>query len=239
MKRRPTAERGPTLKATPFSDTGNGEPIRLLSARQRQDLAALGVKVTFPSRRVIYREDAIASSLYFCADGAVKTFRELPGGTRRVMSFLFAEDVFGLARSGRYVNTAQTVTETTCYRIPSAELVALLQQDAALQYHFLTKVTHELREAQRRSIIMGRRDAPGRLAMFLVMLQERLTTSDAREVIPLPMSRSDIAGYLGHSLEAISRASAQLTQRGLVAFEGRHHARVLDQSRLLRLAADV
>jgi CRP/FNR family transcriptional regulator len=238
MKRRATLERGPSLKAAPFHATGTGEPVRLLSNKQRQELAALGTRVTFSARRVIYREDAIASSLYFCSDGAVKTYRELPGGTRRVMSFLFADDVFGLARAGRYVNTAQAMTETTCYRIPIDELTAVLQQDPALQYQFLHKLTHELREAQRRAIIMGRRDTPGRLAMFLMMLKDRLPESDP-DVIPLPMSRSDIAGYLGHSLEAVSRATARLSQKGILAFEGRHAARVLDRARLERLAADV
>jgi CRP-like cAMP-binding protein len=127
---------------------------------------------------------------------------------------------------------------TPCYRIPLHELNTVLQRDANLQYQFLCKVTHELREAQHRMIVMGRRDAAGRLAMFLAMLRRQLTSTSPRDLIPLPMSRSDIAGFLGLSLEAVSRATAQLTRQGIVAFAGRQSARVLDLARFERLAAE-
>ena len=154
------------------------------------------------------------------------------------MSFLFPDDMFGLARSGRYVNTAQALVAATCYRIPLNELSTVLQRDAGLQYQFLCKVTHELRESQRRTIIMGRRDAAGRLAMFLVMLKEHLQQT-SRDVIPLPMSRADIAGYLGLSVEAVTRAMDKLTRAGIVAFSGRQSARVVDAAELDKLSADI
>ena len=73
--------------------------------------------------------------------------------------------------------------------------------------------------------------------MFLVMIQPLLDDDDARpETIQLPMSRSDIADYLALSLEAVSRASAELERRKLVKFEDRHTARVLDAKRLGALA---
>ncbi len=154
-------------------------------------------------------------------------------------AFVFADDIFGLAEVGRYVNTAQTLTPSTIYSVPFEVLASVLQQDADLEFHFLSKVTHELRESQRRAIMMGRRDAAGRLAMFLVTLRRRLGRRAARDVIPLPMSRSDIAAYLGHSLEAVVRASAQLTKMGIVEFHGRHEVHVVDSGRLERLADDV
>jgi CRP/FNR family transcriptional regulator, anaerobic regulatory protein len=233
-KRRSAAERGPSLKATPFLATGTDEPVRLLTTEQRNELAALSSKVTVPAGRVLYHEDAVAAALFFCVEGAVKTFRTLAGGTRRVMSFLFPDDMFGLAQSGRYVNTAQALVDTTCYRIPLRELSTVLQRDAGLQYQFLCKVTHELRESQRRTIILGRRDAAGRLAMFLVMLKEHLGQKP-RDVIPLPMTRADIGGYLGLSLEAVSRAVATLKRQGIVTFS-RHAARVIDPVGLDQLA---
>ena len=75
-------------------------------------------------------------------------------------------DLFGLAENRRYVNAVETLVRTTFYRLPVEELAALLKQDGDMQFVFLSKVTHELREAQRRSTLMARRDAAGRLAMF-------------------------------------------------------------------------
>ena len=88
----------------------------------------------------------------------------------------------------------------------------MLRRDPELQLAFLCKVTHELREAQRRAMAIGRRDAAGRLAMFLIMLRDHLGGRDADpNCVPLVMSRSDIADFLALSLEAMSRASADLS----------------------------
>jgi signal transduction histidine kinase len=111
----------------------------------------------------------------------VKAFRDLPSGRRRVAAFLFPEDVFGLVENGRYLNTTQTVTAVTLYRIPIDELERLFLHDGHLQFQFLCEVTHELRQVQRQAIALTRRDAVGRVAMFFSMLEQLVT--DARGMI--------------------------------------------------------
>lgn len=236
--RRPKADPGPAIRAVPLLAVDN-ITIQLLTPRQRQQLLSIATKVHFPKGQVIYRRGAVGGWLYFCQDGIVKTYRDLPSGTRRITAFLFAQDMFGLAEAGRYVNTAQAVTPVSCYRIEKEVLSGVLQQDASLQYQFLCKVTHELRAAQRRSIMLGRRDAAGRLAMFLLLMKKHVPERTPANVIRLPMSRSDIAAFLGHSLESISRATTQLTKQGIVQFQGRHVARVLDAARLEELALNL
>lgn len=236
---RPGLERSPLLQAAGYVGPGTGDPKKLLTPRQRQQLLALSTRMTIPRGRVIYREQSAAAAIYFIREGAVKTYRELPSGTRRVTMFLFADDLFGLTEDGRYVNTAATITATTLYRIPRQELSQLLQQDAGLEYQFLIKLTQVIREGQRRVIMMGRRDAAGRLAMFLTMMRKQQKNKATRELIPLPMSRSDVAAFIGHSLEAVSRATTELKAQGIIAFQGAHLVRVLDPARLDRLANDV
>jgi CRP/FNR family transcriptional regulator len=86
---------------------------------------------------------------------------------------------------------------------------------------------------------MGHRSASGRVAMFLTMLEKHLPDDPSRHVLPLPMSRSDIAGYLGLSPEAVSRAAKDLVSAGIIDFRGGHEVRIMDRKRLERLAADV
>ncbi len=101
----------------------------------------------------------------------------------------------------------------------------------------LCKVTYELREAQRRSIVLTRRDAAGRLAMFLIMLARTNPRESTPNLIDMPMSRIDIADYLGLTPEAVSRATRRLKQHGVIAFDDRHRVRVLDRKRLDELAS--
>lgn len=229
---------GPTLRAA-LSDAIDGLPVRLLTPRQRQVLLSLSTRLTAAPRATICHEQALATAVFICSEGAAKSFRELPSGKRRVTAFLFPDDLFGLAERGRYLNSVQALTRTVYYRIPLEPLKAVLRSDAELQFHFLAKVVHELRAQQLRSIIMGRRSARGRVAMFLTMLEKNLAGHAKWSAIPLPMSRTDIAGYLGLSLEAVSRSGKQLVDEGIIAFGSGRTVRVLDRKRLERLAADV
>jgi CRP-like cAMP-binding protein len=230
----------PSLRTVPFFKPAATADSVLLTERQRQELARIGIRVRLPTRMMIYREDSPAEWLFAIAEGVVKSYRELPSGKRVVSTFLFAGDLFGLAENGRYVNSAQAVTRVTLYRLPLNELTVLLKHDSDMQFKFLVKVTHELRESQRRAVLVNRRDAVGRLAMFVSMMAEHArATGGGGGLVPLPMTRSDIAGYLGLSLESVSRAASELERRRLVRFESRQLARIVDVAGLAKVVAAV
>jgi CRP-like cAMP-binding protein len=231
-----SGDRPPTIRTNPFLAVTAGAEVRL-NDRQRQEIIGISTCVRLPARMPLYRAQSPAKWLFINVEGAVKTFRDLPSGKRRIAAFLFPGDVFGLAENGRYVNSAQAITRVTLYRVPLDTLADLLRHDGELQFAFLCKAVHEVREAQQRAVIVSRRDAPGRLAMFLRALRQNMFGDSQPDAIPLPMSRSDIAEFLALSLEAVSRATGELERRGIVSFEDRHVARVLDESRLSRLAA--
>lgn len=221
----------PALQATPFLP-----PIRpeapLLTDDQRARLAAIATRVRVAPREVIYREDAAANAVYIIAEGVVKAFKDMPSGRNWVTAFLFPADVFGLAENGLYVRTAQAVTQALLYRFDTHVLVQTLKSDGELQFKFLCKLTHELRESQRQTIAMGRKDAIGKLAMFIRQLQREPHRSLD---IELPMTRSDIASYLGLTLESVSRATRSLEKRGVVCFPHRHMVRIIDQAQFERI----
>jgi CRP/FNR family transcriptional regulator, anaerobic regulatory protein len=234
------ASQAPSLGAVPFLQTATDTETLVLTAGQREQLVQIGVRLRLPARKVIYREDATADSVFAVMDGVVKSYRMLSSGKRSVCAFLFQRDLFGLAERGRYVNCAQAVTPVVLYRLSMTQLTVLLKQDAELQFQFLAKVTHELRESQRRAVLISRRDAAGRLAMFIGLMAARRGRLARREpIVPLPMSRTDIADYLGLSLESVSRAAAELRRRGLVRFETPHLVRIVDAPALADIAAAV
>ena len=235
--RRPVAADEPSLRAVSFSSSSGAGSVRLLTKAQRQQVASIATRVRLRPRAVIYHADSPAGWVFINAGGVVKAFRDLPSGKHRIAAFHFAEDIFGLAENGLYVNTLQAVTEVRLHRIPVEELRRLFMDDGQLQFQFLCKITDELRRFQRQKIVLTRRDAVGRVAMFLSMLEQRLP--DAGPAIDLPMTRSDIASYLGLSLEAVSRATAALTQRRIVTFASRHAAKIVDRARFDKLVAEV
>jgi CRP/FNR family transcriptional regulator len=229
----------PSLRAVPFLKLAGSEPVELLSDAQRKQLARRATIVTIPARTVIYRAGAPADSVFIVGDGVLKSFRDLRSGRRRILLFLFARDLFGLAKAGRYVNTVQTITSVRLYQLDVHALTALFQRDAELQLQFMCKTVHVLREAQHHTIIVARHDATGRLAMLLRLLQKQSAPKDGDRDVPIPMTRSDIANYLGVSLETVVRAARRLREMGIVEFVDRHHARIMDRQRFEALVSNV
>jgi CRP-like cAMP-binding protein len=229
---------GPEILAVLFHKSSDGSIVPLLSERERSLLAGVASLVRFARGAVIYREGDPADFVYNVAHGVVKAFRTLPDGGRHIASFLFAGDLLGLAEEGVYSNETEAVTAVTAYRMPIGALDDLARREPLLDYRLLVKLTHELREAQRHGLILARHDASGKIAMFVQALerlqkQRGLDTSE----IYLPMSRSDIADYIGISLSAVSRAFRTLVSRNIVRFSDRRHLRIVDATRFEALAA--
>jgi CRP/FNR family transcriptional regulator, anaerobic regulatory protein len=233
------AHQAMSLRATPFLEMPAPTESIVLTARQREQLVRIGICLRLPARKMIYREDEEADSVFAVMEGVVKSYRELRSGRRTVVAFLFQRDLFGLAENGRYVNCVQAVTPVVLYRLSIDQLTLLLKQDADLQFQFLAKVTHELRESQRRAVVISRRDAAGRLAMFIELMAQRRNRTGREREVSLPMSRTDIAAYLALSVESVSRAATELRRRGLVKFETPHLVRILDLPALAEIAAAV
>jgi CRP-like cAMP-binding protein len=208
----------------------------LLSSDHRAQIANIATVEQIPPRRIVYREGTDAQSVFIVGEGVVKVFRDLPSGRRRVMAFLFADDAFGLAQTGYYVYSVQTITAVKLYRVSLTTLTEALRRDGALASQFLCKVLHELRGALRHNVILARRDAVGRLAMFLRMLEQNAPVRDD-SCIHIPMSRADAANYLGLSQESVSRALSRLERSRVITVHGRHELRVLDRQKFETIAS--
>jgi len=214
----------------------NKDFVRLLSKPQKLALAGIATRESLPARAVIYRADSVAEHVFIIERGVVKSFRDLPSGKRRIAAFWYAEDIFGLAEAGRYVNTLQTITPTSLYRLRRDGLMEMLQRDPELDIQLICKMAHEIRAAYRHTILVARRDAPGRMVMFLRTLMEQRHDTNS-DTIDIPMTRSDIAAYLGISLEAVVRACHKLEKAGVVDFVGRHTAHVRNHAQFEKIAA--
>ena len=206
----------PSLRSVPF--TVNLVGMNRLTRVDREHLAAISTVVRLKGRRVICRRGEPATCIFSLAMGAVRSYRELEPGRRRILAFLFAGDLFGLARKGVYVNTVETITPSTVFRIPLEPLTALLLRNPELQFRFLCKVAHGLREAQHQAIVMSRRDPADRLAMFLAMLEEMESEDPADDTsrIELPMTLNDIGEFVDLSPAAVREAFRALDREGSV-----------------------
>jgi CRP/FNR family transcriptional regulator, anaerobic regulatory protein len=206
-----------------------------LTARDREYLATISTRLRVRSGTTIYERGDPATAVYSIASGSATSFRQLANQTRRVVAFLFSEDLFGLARGGRYINSVHALSPLTLLRIPRDALKTMLLRNPELQLHFLCKVTHALRESQRHAILVGCDDPLARVSRFLTMI-EQAQPHKTTDVIRLPMTRRDIGDYLNLTSDGVVDALGELVRRRVIAFDGAHNIRVVDR-RLLTTTA--
>jgi CRP/FNR family transcriptional regulator, anaerobic regulatory protein len=230
------ADSAPMIRARPFGNGADMLAAAAMTPAQREEIERIAAPVSFARGETIYREGDPLAHLYDLVAGMVATYRVSRDGERRITALLFAGDVFGLAEVGRYVNTAEAITEVRAYRLPFRELVAVLEADPKLETNFLTKTCDELRRAQRHAILLDRHGAAKRVALFLQLLRNHGPAGKGT-VIPLPMSRSVIADYTGLSIESVSRSLSRLRRDGVIRMPDPRTIEIADPARL-RAAAE-
>src|SRR5215471_17765427 len=208
----------PSIRAIPLTNSG---PALRLTSRDREHLATIATMMRVGPGTVFYERGTDAGWIYNIVSGTVCSYRSLRDGSERITAFLFAEDLFGLARNGVYVNSTRAVTAVSAFKFPIDALSGLLMGNAQLQFRFLCKITHTLREAQRRALVLTRRDPVERLAVFLAMMEEAQADAAIEKrsgdaTIELPMSQRDIANFLNLTAGSVEAAFEALENRGII-----------------------
>jgi CRP-like cAMP-binding protein len=196
----------------------SGTPHFPLTAADKADLSRLAQVIEYKTAgSTIFMQGDAAIYSYLLADGLVRVSHTLANGERQVVAFHWPGDLFGLASDGRFINSAETIEAARVYRFPVHKLEDFLLKNPRIQDGFLVKATHDLRATQRQLVVLGRFDIPRRLAVFLLecATHEHYFESSGK-ILTLPMSRSDIADYLGTSAETVTRALAKLEAEGLL-----------------------
>jgi CRP/FNR family transcriptional regulator, anaerobic regulatory protein len=186
---------------------------------------------------VLVREDDAASCLFNVTAGALKIYKLLPDGRRQVLGFLFTGDFLGVGRRDRYGFTAEALTPVGLCRFPRRKFMRLLDACPALERELLCRASSELSAAQEQMLLLGRKTARERIASFLQAVSVRTERLGApADLIHLPMTRTDIADYLGLTTETVSRVFTDLRRQGRIHLAGSGAVRLLDPAGLAAIA---
>ncbi|EGF90040.1 nitrogen fixation regulation protein fixK [Asticcacaulis biprosthecium C19] len=192
-----------------------------------------GPVATFSAGSEIYAQGDRAGTLYQVAFGVVRVYRLLADGRRQICAFHMVGDVFGFeAGIARHV-FADAVTTTGLRTIrPSS--------DADLSRELYRLAMQSLGHAHDHLLTVGRNDAAGRVAAFLLEMADRQGThgeQTGRAQINLPMSRTDIADYLGLTIETVSRVLTRLKEARILRLTSSRELQVLRWDALEDLTA--
>src|SRR3954467_2187599 len=163
----------------------------------------IGAKLSYGRDEEIYGEAEPAEFVYKVVSGAVRTHKLLSDGRRQIGAFHLPGDLFGLENGEFHRFTAEAIVDTTVRLVKRQSLEREAKNDPAMVRNLLNLTTDNLQHVENHLLLLGRQSARERVAAFLLEMNGRLTSAG---VMVLPMTRRDIADYLGLTLETVSRA---------------------------------
>ena len=201
----------------------------------RSPLAALGTIAHFPRGKTVFNEGDDAEFAYKVMIGAVRLSKMMPDGRRQVAEFALPGDFIGINWLDEHAMTAEALNDTTLVYYGRGRLERLGDEDRAVRAELFSSLRHDLWAAQNHLVILGRQSALERVASFLVQMLARRREAD-KTLIDLPMTRQDIADYLGLTIETVCRMLTRLKERGIIGIPDRHSIAIRNGA-ALRLAA--
>jgi CRP-like cAMP-binding protein len=193
----------------------------------------MGATMPFARNAEIYGQDEPADYLYKVLSGTVRTYKILTDGRRQIGAFYLTGDIFGLEVGDEHAFSAEAISDCRIVVIKRSTIMALADRDNRVARQLLTFTGRELHRIQEHILLLIK-SAQERVAGFLLEMVERTSGVNAVE---LPMSRRDIADYLGLTIETVSRTLTQLEVSAAIALPTSRHIEIRNRAALNRLNA--
>jgi CRP/FNR family transcriptional regulator len=185
---------------------------------------------SFSAGEALFWEGDRVGQIFDVLHGVLRVYRILPDGRRAIMGFVYPGDILGVSFQERYLFTAEAVTSVKVRRICRLRFLSLVNKSPDLRRQLFALFCDEMSAAQDQMLLLGRKSAEERVVSFLLAVHRKC--AEGAE-IGLPMSRLDIADYLGLTIETVSRMMTGLVRGGLIRSTGRHRI-ALDKLSALR-----
>ncbi len=172
----------------------------------------------------LYQAGDKFNSFYVIRSGSIKTFIDDAEGREQILGFSIQGDVIALdgATLNVYPTTAQALETTYVCEIPFARYLELGVSSPELYQQLLIQMSHQIRNEEEHTLLIGTKSAEQRLATLLINFSKRNAAKGfSKDEFYLHMSRRDIGNYLSAAMETISRLFSRFQANGLIEVQGK------------------
>lgn len=194
----------------------------------------LGPTLRLRAGQTLFREGDPATRVYTLTCGSLKLYKLLPDGRRHVVGFMYPGEFLGISIDDEHAFTAELIEDSELCSFPRGRFTSFLAEHPAMEHELYRMAAHELSAAQQQLVLLGRKTAMERVASFLLLLSDRAEQAlgSKAAVVHLPMSRADIADYLGLTKETVSRILSTLRAARLLRLRALDQVEILDRAML-------
>ncbi|MGI9520314.1 MAG: Crp/Fnr family transcriptional regulator [Hyphomicrobiaceae bacterium] len=178
-------------------------------------LEQIGKLRTFAKSSVIFWDGDTLDNVFLVVSGVVRGTKILSDGRRQITRFAFPGEIIEYSRNGQMPYSAEAITDVRVVTISRHHLDFAMNATPCLRRLMMGAILEELQDARAQVLALGRLSATERVARFLLTLQRHLGQDD-EGATNLPMSRQDIADYLGLTIETVSRVVGRLKRDGKI-----------------------
>ncbi|WP_203642121.1 Crp/Fnr family transcriptional regulator [Levilactobacillus andaensis] len=214
-----------------------GVPIfQQLSDDQITSVAKVTRPIHADKGGTVFSAGEVSQTLYIVNQGQVRLYHLGDDGHEQVLRVLNPGDFVGeiaLFTDEIHSSYAEATTTTELCTISRASLTALIKSLPPLALSLLGALAVRLKTAEKQATLLAIPDALPRLAGYLQELSSHRTGT-----FDLPMSKQDLAAYLGMTPESLSRKLKQLSTKGVLETVGRRQVKVINVAKLAELAPE-
>jgi CRP-like cAMP-binding protein len=192
-----------------------------------------GAPMNFGRNAEIFGEGENAEYVYKVISGSARTYQVLSDGRRQISAFYLPGDVFGFESADEHSCSAEAITDSVILVVRRSTLLRSSDQDRDIARQLWAVTARELKQTQAHVMLLIK-SAQERLAAFLLEMSDRLAEEGAVE---LPMSRQDIADYLGLTIETVSRTLTQMAEASTIELVASRRIVLCNRSALSRMNA--
>ena len=206
-------------------------------------LAAISTHLHLAPGETLILDGDAADQVYNVVSGTLMMTRLGADGRRQILAFLLPGDYIGFAADQLYRFNVEAVSDAELCRFERRKLEPLFTAYPEMERRFRRMAAKTIEASLDLIFTLGRRNATERMAAFLLHLRDAQRAEMAGEPAPdhrwqIPMTRTDIAGYLGLTIETVSRVLSRLKKKGVLRLPTLHSFEIADEAGLIAAAGD-
>lgn len=171
--------------------------------------------------------------------GVVKLTKMMSDGRQQIVGLQFAPDFLGRPFRIDSGISADAATDVNVCSFPKAAIERMIKEAPELEHRLLEQTLKELDEARDWMLTLGRKTACEKVASFLYLIATHINPETDPDSVSfeLPLTRSDIADFLGLTIETVSRQLTKLRKEQVIVIRNNRHVEVPDLDKLAEFAS--
>ena len=173
--------------------------------------------------------------------GVVKLAKTMSDGRQQIVGLQFAPDFLGRPFQTESLVAAEAASNVRLCVFPKSVIEAMVREQPELEHRLLQQTLKELDEAREWMLTLGRKTATEKVASFLYLIARNIDPEAGAEknvIFEMPLTRADIADFLGLTIETVSRQLTRLRKAGVIEIENNRHVAVPSLARLQRMSGN-